>query len=388
MLNSFEKNIIALVKSSLDGTKPSISEGLDLEVVYEFAQKMQITPLMYYGIEKIPGVFDTTAGKKFFKSLITYSFVCQEQNKEIENILSEFDSQEIDCMSIKGTKIRELYKHPEMRLMSDADILVKPKQYSKIKKIMRQNGYKEVLESNHEYVWKKNGINIELHKKLVPSYNKDYYAYFEDPWRLAKKEAGKNSRCEMSCEDHLIYLFVHYAKHYRDSGIGIKHVLDIYVYLSAYKDLDIQYIEAELEKIKLLEFWKNTRNMLDAWFLDKECDEISAFMTHKIFSGSVYGTSEANVLSTGLKMSKSTKNVKNKSLMTSIFPPYADMKQTHKYLKPLPFLYPLSWVFRWVGIVLNPKRIRNKKKKLDKMSSQNIEKYQSELNYVGLDYNF
>ena len=388
MLNSFEKNILALVKSSLDGTVPKISEGLDLEVVYDFSQKMQMTPLLYYGIEKIPGAFDTMAGKKFFKSLISYSYICQLQNDEIKKVLSGFDAQGIDYLPLKGVSLRGLYPHMEMRLMSDADILIKPKQYKKIKSVMLENGYKKAVESDHEYVWEKKNIHIELHKRLVPSYQKDYNAYFGDGWRFAHLDKNGGSAYSMTKEDELIYVFSHYAKHYRDAGVGIKHVLDIFVYLKTYKNLDVEYIEKELEKLQLLEFWKNTIKLLDVWFNNAECDEVSAFMTHKIFSGAAYGTSEAFATSRGVMMSKTTKNVKQKSFLTSVFPSYSNMKQAHKYLKPLPFLLPFSWVIRWVAIILNPKRIKRKKKNLDRISSQNLEKYQSELNYVGLDYNF
>ena len=388
MLNSFEKNIIALVKSSLDGTAPSISEGLDLEVVYDFSQKMQITPLLYYGIEKIPGVFDTMAGKKFLKSFVTYSFICQNQKAEFDRILSAFNEKKIDHMPLKGAVIRDLYPHMEMRLMSDADILVRSEQYERQKKIMLENGYKEIVESDHEYVWEKKNTHIELHKRLIPSYNKDYYAYFGDGWKLACLENGSESKYRMQKEDELIYIFVHYAKHYRDAGIGIKHITDFYMYLKKYTDINWKYVECELKKLKLLEFWKNTRSLVDVWFYDKECDEITAHMTHKIFSGGAYGTYEAHVLSEGVKISKKTKNVRRKALLRSIFPSFQDMKQEYKFLSRVSVLYPLTWVFRWISVIFNPKKILRKKRNLEALSAKNIKNYQDELNYVGLDYNF
>ncbi len=97
---------------------------------------------------------------------------------------------------------------------------------------MNRLGYLPGVESNHEYVWdKKNMLHVELHKMLIPSYNKDYYAYFGDGWRLAKKYDG--SEFKMSDEDTFVYIFTHFAKHYRDAGIGIRHITDIYVYLKS-----------------------------------------------------------------------------------------------------------------------------------------------------------
>ena len=160
------------------------------------------------------------------------------------------------------------------------------------------------------------------------------------------------------------------------------------MYLKKHKELDFEYIEIELQKLELLNFWHNTKKLIDVWFNDVECDEISAFMTHKIFSGSAYGTNEAHVLSEGVKISKSTDKVKRTSFFKSAFPSYQIMKQTHKYLKVLPFMLPFAWVCRWIGVLFSPKRMKRKKQNLDKLSKQNIQRYQKELNFVGLDFNF
>ncbi|MBQ8546292.1 MAG: nucleotidyltransferase family protein [Clostridia bacterium] len=389
MLNSFEKNIISLIKSSLDGTPPSISDTLDLEVLYKFSQKMQITPLLYYGVEKTPNAFDTIYGKRFLKSEIVYSYLCQKQSEQINVLKREFDKEKIDYMLLKGSIIREYYPNVDMRLMSDADILIRKEQFKKkIKPLMKKLGYVDVLESDHEYVFTKDGFQIELHKRLIPSYNKDYYAYFGDGWRLARKKDGDNSEYEMTSEDNFVYMFTHYAKHYRDAGIGIKHITDFYVFLKKYKDLDWIYINQELESLQLLEFWKNTQKMLGVWFNDAECDEISEFMTHRIFSGDAYGTHEAHVLSQGVKTSKTTKNVRAKTFFKSVFPAYKEMKISHRYLSKAPFLLPLAWTFRWVAIIFNPKRIKRNRHNMKTLTNENIHTYQSELNYVGLDFNF
>jgi len=52
---------------------------------------------------------------------------------------------------------------------------------------MADLGYEELYESDHELVWNHDLMRIELHKRLIPSYNKDYYQYYGDGWQLAKK---------------------------------------------------------------------------------------------------------------------------------------------------------------------------------------------------------
>lgn len=388
MLNSFEKNMISIIRASIDGTVPDVSDDFDYEKAYSFAQSMQIIPLVCYGIEKLPDAYSDTGSKKFLKSTISYSFFCERQDREIEEILSAFDKEQVEYMRLKGTAIKKLYPRTEMRLMSDADILINKKQYSKIKKIMNSFGYAEKVESDHEFVWSKDNTYIELHKRLIPSYNKDYYKYFGDGWRLAKKKSDKPNEYVMSNEDCFIYLFVHYAKHYRDAGIGIKHLTDFYVYLKHYSELDWEYISKELEKLQLYEFWLTTKNVLDVWFNGKKCDEKSAFVTRRIFCGSAYGTREAKILSDGVKISKSTKHVRAKRFWKSVFPSYQDLKQGYKFLKYLPVLLPIAWLIHCLRVIFNPKRIARKTKDLKAISAENVKSYQDELNYVGLDFNF
>ena len=68
--------------------------------------------------------------------------------------------------------------------MVDADVLVKTEQYPKIKNIMSSLGYCETKESDHEYIWDKKGFfHLELHKRLIPSNNEDYYSYYGDGWK-------------------------------------------------------------------------------------------------------------------------------------------------------------------------------------------------------------
>ncbi len=292
MLSVFEKGILELIKCAFNGGTPVLDEGFELEKAYEFAQQRQITPLLYYGAVNLPGFMDTIAGKKFLKSAMNMGFFCMEQSAIIKSVNEAFKQNKIQHMMVKGTILRDLYPYPEMRLMSDADILIKEEEYAKIKPIMQELGFVEQYESDHELVWKKNDFTIELHKRLVPSYNKDYYEYFGDGWKLATRIDESTGECFMTDEDNFIYNFVHYAIHYRNGGIGVKHVTDFYVIMQKNPNLDFEYIERELDKLRILKFWRNTKKVLDVWFFGTESDEVTEFMTTRIFDSGAYGTEE------------------------------------------------------------------------------------------------
>ena len=388
MLSTFEKGILELIGCSLNGGLPSLGEDFDFEAAYKFAQERQITPLLYYGAVNDPQFMDTLIGKKFFKSTINMSFFCSEQDEIIGSLRRAFKENQIEHLLVKGTVIRSLYPYPEMRLMSDADILIKEEQYAKIKPIMQGLGFSEEYESDHELVWKKNGFSVELHKRLVPSYNKDYYEYFGDGWKLAKVKDEESGAHLMTDEDSFIYSFVHYAMHYRNGGIGVKHVTDFYVIVKNTPILDMAYIEGELEKLQLLEFWKNTKKLLDVWFGGDDATEMTDFMTSKIFDSGAYGTHEAKVVSEAVRTSNTGKSMKVKRAFSLLVPSYSAMCQKYRFLRKIPVLLPFMWVVRWFEIMCKPSKIKARKKDLDMLNAESVNKYQNELDYVGLRFNF
>ena len=388
MLSVFEKGIVKLIKCALKGGVPTLGEGFDFEKAYEFAQERQITPVLYYGAANIPGFMDTMVGKKFFKSTMNLSFFCAEQSEAIKSVNEAFKSNKIQHLMVKGTVLRDMYPYHEMRPMSDADVLIKEEEYHKIKPIMKSLGFEEQYESDHELVWKKGEYTIELHKRLVPSYNKDYYEYFGDGWKLATIKDESTNECFMTPEDSFIYTFVHYAMHYRNGGIGVKHITDFYVFLDKNPELDFEYIEAELDKLQILRFWKNTKKVLDVWFAGAESTELTDFMTKRIFDSETYGTNEAKVNAGAVRTSNTGKGMRIKKVFGWIFPSYKGMCQKYRFLKKVPILLPIMWVVRWFQLLFTPSKIKVRKKELGMLSEESVSKYQNELDYVGLRFNF
>ena len=389
-MNLLQRGILDLLKACLTGQKATPDDAFDWEFVYRIGKSHQILPMLYYGVleseveipEEIRGKLETVT----FQSV----FIDQNQLYEISQIKKQFEENAIDYVPLKGMILKHLYPKTEMRTMGDADILIRTEQYEKIKPIMLQLGYEEILESDHELIWDKRGaLHLELHKRLIPSYNKDYYAYFGDGWKLAHRT--DSSKYEMRDEDQFIYLFTHYAKHYRDAGIGIRHLVDLYVFLRAKPDLNWNYVNCELERLQLLDFCRNSLETVWVWFDGKTDSEMSDFITNRIFGSGSYGTRENHLLSDGLKTSKSvTKDqVQKTKMLKLIFPSAKALSAKYTVLKKMPFLLPLVWVYRWIVAVLFKRRnIKKQRDAVNMMSSENISAYQDELNFVGLDFNF
>ena len=389
-MKDFQITLLNLIKSALTGVKTEISENIEWEKVLLLAKTHKVIMLVYYGLYNS----NITVPDHIFSDLSMHALKMAgadtKQEYEIQTLLNILDKSGIEYLPLKGMILKELYPKSEMRYMSDIDLLIKTEQYENLSKVMTDAGFDFVVESDHEYVWHKGVLHVEFHKHLIPSYNKDYFAYYNNGWKLAKKNS--DNKYYLSDEDFFIYMFTHLAKHYRDSGIGIKHFVDIWVYLKEKKELDIKYIEKELNNLQLLDFYKNSLKMLDVWFSDGQKNDVTELMTEWIFSSGAFGTREKKDFSNALKKTKdinTADNIKKKLYTDTIFPSLSIMKRRYSILNKAPFLLPIFWVLRILNALFcKPQRIKQQKEKLNKLSKDNINEFETLLKTVGLEFNF
>ncbi len=369
-------------------TPVSIEGDINYIATFEISKKHQILPLAFNGLYKLVGENEET---EKFRSY-TYGFISKDQNLLfcLEKIEACFREGGIEYMPLKGAAIKKYYPSSEMRLMSDIDILIKEEQYGSIRALFERLGFRELRETNHELIWQSDtDVTIELHKRLIPSYNDDYYAYYAKPWSKATIREG--CRFSMKPEDEYIYVFTHMTKHYRDGGIGLRHIIDIYYLPIKNPDLDWDYIRRELGKLGLLEFYGNILDTIDVWFNGKEETPLTAHITERIAKSGAYGLKEQRDRANAARVnatSGSLKSAKRKALRSMIIIPYGDMKKKYPILNKCPILLPVMWVVRWVNAIFRRKLvIKNQMMKLDKMDEAVADTYNQELELVGLRYN-
>lgn len=391
MLSSFETGIITLLNNALKGENQPLPADFNYSQVYKFGVKHQILPMLYYGGANLPEFIASDTENKMLFATMQLTALSENQLMEIDRVCKEFDKNGIEYLKLKGSIIKRLYPQHEMRVMSDADILIREKQMDKIEVLMTDLGYEFEQMSDHEWIWLGDVLPFELHRRVVATRQKDFYAFFGEGWKLAHKKSEDSCEYVMTLEDELIYLFTHLSKHYREAGIGIKHLTDIYLFLEKYPDLDKEYLNASLEKLGLLKFFENVKRTLDVWFKGAECDEISRFITAKIFDSGVYGTMIADMKARALRLSKGTsvKGAKIKRYIQLVFPKYRYMYLIYPFLKKCPIALPFMWIWRLItALLFKQKRIKKINSEMDVINNEVIDEVQTELDYVGLDFNF
>lgn len=387
MLNDQYRSVINIVNAGILGKTVSLGDNFDLSSLYSLAKNHQIFGIVFSGVSSLGISSDLPIYKKLFSGALSELVFHEEQSAVLKCLFEEFNNKNISYMPLKGSELKKLYPKPELRVMSDADILIKLAEYDKISSILNSQGFVYEYESDHEIVWKKDRITIELHKHLIPSYNRRLYAYFGTGWSHAFKT--NDGYYKMNENDEFIFVFTHFAKHYRDGGVGIKQLLDIKLMLSNY-DIDLDYVKAKLKELRLDVFFANVQNALNVWFDDQISDEVSDLIISTIIKSGAYGTAtnreNANSLRANGGHKVGSKRAKISVLRKKLFPPVSSLKERYNCLNKAPFLLPIVWICRIVSVPFRKKSLTRNLEDYNKTSSEQTVTMEKSLKLVGLDF--
>ena len=384
-----QQGILALLKSAVTEETLVLPEGFDIQEACARIKGHHMVPLIYDGAVRCGISSRNPAMQQLFRGYCKALQVSEGQMRQLERVFAAFEEQGIHYMPLKGCKMKSLYPKPELRMMGDADVLIRMEQQRQIASVMESLGFVNTGESDHEWVWRHPELYLELHKRVIPSYNKDFFGYFGDGWQLAKCNSG--CRYSMTAEDELVYLFTHFAKHYRDGGIGCRYVLDLWMYLRANPGLDEACVKAELEKLLLREFYENIRRLIGVWFEGGQPDEKTDYITDFIFSSGSWGKSESKIVSTGVRDSHGGASWRGKLtyMWRTAFPNHEILRYKYRVLQKAPWLLPVVWLYRpFYKVLFELKTLGRHKRNLSAMTEEKLDERHRMLQYVGLDYNF
>ncbi len=384
-----QEAILSLLQSSLLGKSAEIPDGVDWDQVIELSHKAQIVTIIYDAICK--NQCQVSPEQKARMRDLTLKRILRDemQEEQISRLTDAFGEHKIDYAFLKGASIKHLYPNSSFRSMGDIDVLIRVEQYDKIKEILTEMGYSEWRETDHELIWiKPPFICLELHKRIVPSGNKVFYAYYGNGWSKMKPLQG--TRYAMSPEDEFIYLLMHFSKHYRDGGIGIRHLVDLWIYMEAHKEMNQEYIIEELNKLRLDQFFHNILQTANVWFFGGEQTTATKIIADTVFQSGSYGNKDKSDYAYAVKVEGKYGSpfvAKVVSAWKLVFMPPALLKIKYPVLKQKPYLMPAYAVRRWWDAIFYKRNnIKSQAKRWHRINKKNIRQYQNELDSVGLDY--
>ena len=282
------------------------------------------------------------------------------QDYEIERLLDAFEANQIDYLPLKGIVLRRYYPSPDLRYMTDADILLRAEQMALALQIAGELGYTLHSDSPHHAVLHLGAaLTIELHRYLMDGKLSERIG---SGWRLAIREESTQHGYAFSPEDLYCHLLAHMARHFTSGGVGLRSLIDLFLVVRHDQaKWDTRYLQQKIRDYKLEAFTSSLLKLAENWFGDDPTfnidDELSRFI---LSSGMMGHAHHANVqkFSVG-KGNPGDLGMKAKITLELIFPGRSNMAVRYPLLKRAPWLLPIAWLLR-AGDVLVHKIVRLK----------------------------
>lgn len=365
-------DLIYLLSCAFNEEIPSIERCIEMNLadVYHIASMHFLASAAAFALEQVmelPHEFDQ-AKKKAIRKLSLFEI-------ERSAVLGEFEKAGIGYLPLKGIILGKYYPKTAMREMSDNDILCDPNRIDDVRPIMERRGYSfERFEDSNEDVYEKPPIMVfEIHRTLFTEKNSVVlFEYYKDIGDRLVKNSGFGY--ELSDEDFYIYLLSHMYKHYSNKGTGLRSLADIYVFLNKTADtLDREYIDSELEKIKLFDFERMVSSLSKKVFTnDKLTEKEEKMLDYFIFS-CVYGNSdiaETNKYLRAMDHDLSDKS-KRKYFRSRVFISGEKLEKNYPFVNKHRILYPALVVYRPIkGLIIRPKSIFGEYRKVKKLKKE------------------
>ena len=374
----------------LKGRDTVLQDGIDWELVYNFAIKHQMINIITY---QCGNFMDEIAAANFEKRS-KYALFYRMQKENVIDILKNVCIElGVQYAFLKGPVVAPFYRVPEYRTMGDIDIAVPTEDRPKMLCALLERGFSnESKNDEHEWVFTYKGVEVELHDKLIYKEvfnNEKQDAFLNDMWGYVKD--GK-----MDASFHFIYLLHHLKKHLTSKGAGFRQFFDIACVAENCSGLDWDWISDRLKKLDMIDFANLCFALCKRWFdadIKAECpdidDEFYEDATDKIFESGIFGIFDAD---NRFNMSVNRVNASGNRFFSyifavwkNIFPGYRAMSAMEQYsfLRGKPILLPAAWIYRVFWGMKNGKsrRFENKinsafvpKDKIDKRMDE-LEKW-------------
>lgn len=358
--------MIALLKDArLNRTSESIK--LDYQKLFDLASQHQISALIYNQIYNFDD-FSEDIKQRWKRDALKINAFQTRKTMKILQVYRQFLKQGLKVLIVKGLVCRSLYPQPDNRQSNDEDLYVRKEEYETVKDILLKNNFTVISESDDvtTFIDPVSGLSIELHTALFSSESKaygNYQRYFDQAFDecIVHRIDGVEVY-SLEYTQHLLFLILHFVKHFFHGGVGIRQVTDIVMYSETYgntvnwdrlydilKGLNIYILIVNLFAMAhdQLEFDYTKIRVPEG--IDKS-DYQDLF--EDIMDAGIFGQSSSERIHSATITLNTISDGKT-SVLKSIFPSLKEMQGKYKYLNKYPVLLPFAYLSRIVNYKKN-----------------------------------
>lgn len=393
--NGLSCDILYLCSCALHGIKPNEEKTsrMDIQKLYRMCQFHKLTAMVCMALEKTD-VFsgaDPAAVKKWKEAKAKAIRKNMLLDAERGQIMEKLEQAGIWHMPLKGSILQELYPKYGMRQMADNDILYDPSGQARLVEIMKERGYQveSCGKSHHDVFMKEPIYNYEMHTSLFEQFSDGAWYHYYNVWYQYYKnikdklllDAGSSFRYHFTDEDFYLYLTAHTYKHYKYSGVGLRALVDAYVYITAKKDvLDWDYIAREAGKLQMADFEKQSRRLAEklfsapVWPPDIPFTQEEKTMLSYFADSGAYGTTQNYVRNRLRETQAETNNGMWKSkiyyVYRRLFPTMKWYQKNEPFLAKHRVLIPFFLVYRFFRRLFGKRNIRKELRAMKEYSNE------------------
>lgn len=367
--------LLNCISAALDGRECALTLAPDdWTALLRLAGEQKLLPLVYAAVRGTPGfaaapeAVRTAARRQTMREAAA-------QTVHTEAFLRLYQALRAEGLApvvVKGIVCRALYPQPELRPSSDEDLYLTAAEMPRFHAVLLRAGFvltepERDYRSAHEarYVHPDTGLVVEGHWALFPTEYAVYAALnvqLPDLMQRAQdwESGGVTLRVPDAC-DHLIFLLLHAFKHFISSGVGVRQLCDIALWMRRFgAQIDWQRVRAALRATHSEGFAAAAIDAGVHWFgLERAAAHIppdwetleSAALLADALSGGVYGSADSTrrhscTITIHAADRAHRGGTGRASLCAALFPGREVMAGWYPYVARCPALLPAAWAQR------------------------------------------
>lgn len=348
-MNREQALILTVLGDFLHRRESAALEGeYDWSALFQYGVKHRLNGIVFYQLgDRIPEPFRSDFHAEYLSHIVRYRHR-QEVVRQMEEILR---SGGVEHFYLKGDLIGALYTNPMLRSVSDVDLMVPADRLADLHDRLTEAGFVRAKKGVTVWEYYKERLLFEIHTALINCKHREDAAiadYFSRCW-----DSVENGKLDWNV--HMIYLFLHLRKHFRESGVGFRQFLDL-AFVAQNIPLDWDYIHAELDRLGLWRFAMTAMNLCELWFgadcapekLELDADYVESF-TETIFQNGIFGYANKENKENVLIITAQSDGVLGllKRFLQALFPSYEELSDrgSFRFLRGRPWLLPLAWIW-------------------------------------------
>ena len=265
-----EDTFLLLLSAALREQVPEdpAPEAGEWEQVLRLAAEQEVLPLVFDACVSLPSfkALDRETRRKWQRKALGVATRQIVQTNEFLTLVLHAQAQGLDPIVFKGIVCRSLFPKPMLRPSVDEDLLIAPEEaeayhaFFLAEGLFADNPNADLAAADELSYHRENSPTyIELHKSLF-SRSSDAYGELNGLFEGALSRAISVQVEDVTLRtlaptDHFLFLLCHAYKHFLHSGVGVRQVADMALFIRAYgADIDWERIFDACQSVNMETF--------------------------------------------------------------------------------------------------------------------------------------